>query len=331
MGGGGTGYGINVVGLRPDVVSSGNVVTLRISGGFLGADFKPDQFLSTNKYVSILQGTDLIAFEDNVPETLNDPNKITILRDPVSPTKFFQKLIYIEGQNATNVQAIELVVEIGRNVPAGLYHVDIECGQVKAYSDALSAAYKGSGNSHRLINGLAIGSVKYKDNDNDEAEYAMLFPLSHPGGTVGVASRENEDDVEILPVDHTVPITIPFSGSFDFAVAILPKGTIVRSKQDMQRALDNDDVQSRGGFKVVGGVLKVEDKLAKFQFTHDPKKKGIQMQEKNGEQIVTIGAKPGETFVAYVLVAATSYNQKPDRCHRRESYLCRTQNRRPSC
>jgi hypothetical protein len=72
-----------------------------------------------------------------------------------------QKLVSYDPANITLVQTLEVTVHIGKDVPVGLYHVDINLGRVHAYTDELSQAFATGEGAHRMKDALAIVRLGY--------------------------------------------------------------------------------------------------------------------------------------------------------------------------
>jgi hypothetical protein len=67
-----------------------------------------------------------------------------------------QKLVSYDPCDITLVQTLEVTVHIGKDVPVGLYHVDINLGRVHAYTDELSQAFQGLNGAHRMKEALDL-------------------------------------------------------------------------------------------------------------------------------------------------------------------------------
>jgi len=147
---------LNTVKLQNDVITTGRQ-TIRIQGGFTDKTNslkKLDEKRESQQFVWFVAGTSdttvfLVSQRDNPALELPD-DKIAILE---------QRFI-VDGPNASTAPILELDVNIGEKVPAALYHVDVNCGAVKAYSDELSSAFIGSHGGHRMEEALAVCTVQ---------------------------------------------------------------------------------------------------------------------------------------------------------------------------
>ena len=154
---------VNCIGLTPDVVAAGNVVTLRISAGFLGKDrfggefswlnFNPD---SVYLHFVSSAGGDLTNEEPDAPPQTK-ARAITILRDEKTGDRAM-RLIADDPANMTLVQTLEVKVEIGKDVPEGLCSIDITYGRV--------------GQPYRMEEVLNIIRVVWEDGSDADVEVA---------------------------------------------------------------------------------------------------------------------------------------------------------------
>ncbi len=141
---------IDLIKVSPDVLVTGAHLTLRLEAGYLTKEFKLNDFDPKGDYVRFIGGSDVtqVASEWNssaLPTTRE--RKIAIVS---------QRLVAAD-QNASIKQAIELDVEIGPKVDPAIYHVDVKCGRVKAYTDDdLSAESVGANGAHRMKDALKI-------------------------------------------------------------------------------------------------------------------------------------------------------------------------------
>ncbi len=148
-----TGYHwANVAKVSPDVVATGNVVTLRVGAGFIRADkvgkdgkvAKADEgnqkdFLDadgnyilphgeTGDYIQI--GGGLLVQASDKPDDVNASDRITILRG--ADGKLLQRLVP-DPNEPSLLQWIELTVEIGKDVSPAVYDVNLNLGAVEGY------------------------------------------------------------------------------------------------------------------------------------------------------------------------------------------------------
>ena len=130
----------NLAKLSPDVAAVGNVVTLRISAGFLTPDNYQTYLVGnvlqldypdSSAYVKIMDsdGDNLLVAAGADP---SDPTKITLLRDSNEHLK--HRLIFDQG-NPSLVQHYEMDVYIGDQVDLGLCDVEVNLGAVHAYAE----------------------------------------------------------------------------------------------------------------------------------------------------------------------------------------------------
>ncbi len=146
-----TGYHwANVAKVSPDVVATGNVVTLRVGAGYIRADrFDQDgkmvqagnqsDFVADDgsyklpsdegEYVHI--GGGLVVKASNNADDVNASDRITILRD--ADGKLRQRLV-ADAFEPSLLQWIELDVEIGKDVTADVYDVNLNLGAVEGHT-----------------------------------------------------------------------------------------------------------------------------------------------------------------------------------------------------
>ena len=200
---------MNCVSVKPDVISTGNVVTLRIYGGYINKDFKAADFSDATDYVGIGTDSNLMVRQGTDLSQPNDTHSITILRDPKNTSKYLQKLVMVEGQNETTVQAIELTVEIGKDVSADLYNIDVKCGGVKMYQDPESVKNAGSmiALSHRMNEALDIISWRWTNVATGKAINSLSMSQKIDPISGGVSSRATSTPVINGPKYKIGPLT----------------------------------------------------------------------------------------------------------------------------
>ena len=133
-------HAVNVAKLSPDIAAAGNLVTLRISAGFLtpencqtylvGNELQLDYPASAD-YVRIMDAghNNLLTPAGTAP---NDPTKITLLRD--SNGNLQHRLFFDQG-NPSLVQHYEMDVYIGDQVDLGLCDVEVNLGAIHSYPE----------------------------------------------------------------------------------------------------------------------------------------------------------------------------------------------------
>jgi hypothetical protein len=171
---------MNVAALTPDVVATGNVVTLKVSAGFLEPEdhgagaLRLENFEANGDYVRFVgpNGTDLTAWAPKDSRAKLDETMITILRmsPPAGATRsdtLMQGLVPYSPADASLCQTLEVTVHIGSEVPAGLYNLDVKLGRVHGYKDELSLANKGKNGAHRMKEALNIVKIEFVDLDGE--------------------------------------------------------------------------------------------------------------------------------------------------------------------
>jgi len=166
---------VNVAKLSPDLVAAGNVVTLRVSAGFLTPDnyttylvgnvLQLDQPSSAG-YVRIMDsGQNNLLVAAGTPP--NDPTKITLLKD--SDGNLQHRFFFDQG-NPSLVQHLELTVEIGSQVQLGACDVEVELGAIHSYPEipgyVWPAAYnqnQADGDYHVMAGALNL--IKWSSGD----------------------------------------------------------------------------------------------------------------------------------------------------------------------
>jgi hypothetical protein len=198
----------NLIKLNPDVVATGNLVTVRIEAGFLGKGLTMDSFSATGDYVRFLKDSNDVTLTAGSAYT-----SATADQRKASIGIAGQRLI-VEGWNQSLVQALELDLDIGGEVAAALYNVDVRCGEVKAYTDDLSAANKGSnfagGDSWRMQKALRIINLEWvmpqDDTSNAQPVATRVLHATAPSPKVTI---DGSPSVEVY--DQTATLT--FTGS----------------------------------------------------------------------------------------------------------------------
>jgi hypothetical protein len=173
---------MNVAALTPDVVATGNVVTLKVSAGFLEPEdhsagaLRLENFEANGDYVRFVgpSGSDLTAWATTDSRFVPKPDKITILRTcaPGTPqhNKLSQRLVPYSPADASLCQTLEVTVFIGSEVPAGLYGLDVKLGRVHAYTDELSQDNRGNSGTHKMKDVLRLIKLRWQDKDRQATQ-----------------------------------------------------------------------------------------------------------------------------------------------------------------
>ena len=168
-------YTSNAIKLTPDVVATGNVVKLKIAAGFMRpvydygialslnsdflsssmAPFPGNALIPSNSYVQFMApGGINLTGDPNETDAVVRANKITIQKD--SNGVLLQRLMPDQREPSLS-QTLEMTVEIGANVPAGLYNVDVKMGQVVADpNEVISHASPDNAGYHRMAGEMNV-------------------------------------------------------------------------------------------------------------------------------------------------------------------------------
>jgi Calx-beta domain len=143
----------NTIRMSKFSLSAGSTEPLVITSYFTNENFRLEDFRSSGKYINFFdqQGNNVTALSE---ERADDDKKIRI----VSQRLFASHSFWDENDN----QHLELVLQIGSQVPAGLYDIDIKLGQIKAQTAKLGKQYAGKNGAHRMKEALAIVQVAYE-------------------------------------------------------------------------------------------------------------------------------------------------------------------------
>ncbi len=148
-------YWINAIKVEPDIVVSGDRVTISIEAGFFNDQNAPTLFQSSGDYVRFCDGDDSITRSVSESQSPgSDPNyfkgKIAILA---------QRLVFAE-ENHWNKQRLELDLMIDPDVEGKLYNIDVRLGSVRGYTSDLDTPNRGTsfggGVSHRMNEGFNV-------------------------------------------------------------------------------------------------------------------------------------------------------------------------------
>ncbi|MBA3707845.1 MAG: hypothetical protein H0W83_03370 [Planctomycetes bacterium] len=192
---------VNLIRLTPDVVATGTRSTIRVEANFINRDFDCDTDGEFSKeagdYVRFLKqggGQDITQVRSAWSDS-QDPaerkGKIAIVG---------QKLI-VDGEFQARNQIIEMEVEIGPEVEAALYDVDVKCGAVKAYSDELSQLTAGANGAHRMKGALAICRINVNPIE--------LWQLEDKEYTIRVAGKESAGSQPAANENVWIDVALP--------------------------------------------------------------------------------------------------------------------------
>jgi len=111
-----------------------------------------------------------------------------------------------DGPNASTKQTLELDLEIGSEVPAALYHVDVTCGAVKGYGDSLSMANNSGAPSgaHRMKEALAVMGLQFVT----KGDYDSLVPQTFTFNGTPKPSISGQITSSSLAADGTLTLTL---------------------------------------------------------------------------------------------------------------------------
>jgi len=177
--------------ITPDIVATGNVVTFRVSAGYLGLNnlteffFKNKPKLDPTKY-------DYIRFVlKDGGDVTGDPaetnaevraTKITLLKN--SDGALQQTLIF-DQNDPSLLQHLELTVEIGSKVPAKLCHVDVNLGHVKAYPDEIYPQVSPANTAyHRMNEGLALLGTEAITRDDEDGSIRPVDSVTYKSNPI---------------------------------------------------------------------------------------------------------------------------------------------------
>ncbi len=188
---------MNLISASPDVTVTGTSATIAITAGFID---------SANTLESITNA--LSQGSGNAVHFLLGESDVTVpysATSSVDPdqSQYQNKIIITgirmqaDGANATIAQTLLVDVQIGTNVTAGLYNIDVNCGAVHEYTDALSEANAGANGAHRMLQALNVilSRVDYFTRDDDGTVRKVTAPE---------AIGDSKPDVAISSMTGTV-------------------------------------------------------------------------------------------------------------------------------
>jgi hypothetical protein len=86
---------------------------------------------------------------------------------------------------------LELILQVGAEVPTERFNVDVKLGVVKAYTDTLSAQYAGANGAHRMKEAFAIVNIGIED--KNEKDIGVLTSVSDPHPVVEIDEINSGD------------------------------------------------------------------------------------------------------------------------------------------
>jgi hypothetical protein len=225
---------VDAIKLSPDVVATGNRVTVALEAGFLNKDFTIKAFQQ-----ALAQGeVDYVRFRSASGATVMTlpygPGTLSTSPDVRKDKIAIMGLRLIaEGPNASTMQRMELDVEIGSEVPAGLYHVDVKCGQVKAYSDSLSQLTAGANGSHRMKGALRVIGLEMVRGDVDPMSGRAALGGKERLHPIGDDPVPTSDPAPHVVIDELSVGTIRMNASKRLVTDLHISGTVTFALADM--------------------------------------------------------------------------------------------------
>ena len=148
---------MNLIRLSPDVAANGNVTTLRLTAGFFDTpDLRNFDPSADHVHLRSAEGIDVTL-------PLDAPHG-DVTQESTHARILAQRLTW-DPVGATLAQTLEVDVQLGSGLSAGLYDVDIACGNVHAYPDELSQQYAGANGAHRMKEALNVIKVDWLTRD----------------------------------------------------------------------------------------------------------------------------------------------------------------------